>query len=128
MIFNTGLRQSLAVRTSTVYVLTARLCRNPVKYFTDKKSRALAKISQNPASNALQVLELVYNNLERGLTSTVCLGKLKTYTQFHCSQQQVIRQLLKKIHKIRRKSLNRNLIFLIGGDFGGYLLSQYLVT
>ena len=60
MIFNTGLGQMPAVRTSTVYVLRAGIWPNPVKYFTDKKSRALAKISQNPASNALQVLELVY--------------------------------------------------------------------
>ena len=60
MIFNTRLRQIPAVPTSTVYVVTAGVCNNPVKYFTDKKSRALAKISQNPASNALQVLELVY--------------------------------------------------------------------
>ena len=60
MIFNTGLRQTPAVTISTVYIVTAGVWRNPVKYFTDKKCRALAKISQNPASNALQVLELVY--------------------------------------------------------------------
>ena len=36
MFFNTGLRHNLAVRTSTVYVLTAGVCNNPVKYFTDK--------------------------------------------------------------------------------------------
>ena len=47
-----------AVTISTVYIVTAGIWRNPVKYFTDKKCRALAKISQNPASNALQVLEL----------------------------------------------------------------------
>ena len=51
MIFNTGLLQTPAVPTSTVYVVTAGVCNNPVKYFTDKKCRALAKISQNPASN-----------------------------------------------------------------------------
>ena len=62
MIFNTGLLHNLAVPTYAAYVVTARLCNNPVKYFTDKKCRALAKISQNPASNALQVLELVYTN------------------------------------------------------------------
>ena len=45
---------------NTAYVVTAGVCPNPVKYFTDKKCRALAKISQNPASNALQVLELFY--------------------------------------------------------------------
>ena len=60
MIFNTGLRQMPAVTISTVYIVTAGVCPNPVKYFTDKKCRAVAKISQNPASNALQVLELVY--------------------------------------------------------------------
>ena len=76
MIFNTGLRHNLAVRIYTVYILTARLCRNPVKYFTDKKSRALAKISQNPASNALQVLELVYINiLYIGVCSAVTFAR-----------------------------------------------------
>ena len=60
MIFNTGLLQTPAVPTYAAYVVTAGVWRNPVKYFTDKKSRALAKISQNPASNALQVLELFY--------------------------------------------------------------------
>ena len=37
MIFYTGLLQSLAVPTNTVDVVTAKLCNNPVKYFTDKK-------------------------------------------------------------------------------------------
>ena len=37
MIFYTGLLQSLAVPTNTVDVVTAKLCSNPVKYFTDKK-------------------------------------------------------------------------------------------
>ena len=60
MIFNTGLGQMPAVPTYAAYVVTAGIWPNPVKYFTDKKCRALAKISQNPASNALQVLELVY--------------------------------------------------------------------
>ena len=56
----TGLGQTPAVTIYTVDIGTAGVCPNPVKYFTDKESRALAKISQNPASNALQVLELVY--------------------------------------------------------------------
>ena len=60
MIFNTGLLQTSAVPIYAAYIVTAGVCNNPVKYFTDKKCRALAKISQNPASNALQVLELVY--------------------------------------------------------------------
>ena len=33
-----------AVPTSTVYVVTAGVCRNPVKYFTDKKEGAFAEI------------------------------------------------------------------------------------
>ena len=40
---------------TTVDIVTARLCNNPVKYFTDKKCRTVLITSQNPASNALQV-------------------------------------------------------------------------
>ena len=63
MIFYTGLGQSLAVPTNTVDVVTARLCPNPVKYFTVKKCASLAIISQNPGFIEIQVLELVYCNV-----------------------------------------------------------------
>ena len=84
MIFNTGLGQTPAVRIYTVYILRAGVWPNPVKYFTDKKSRALAKISQNPASNALQVLELIYRAgfklgghiFEKGIFSVLYKHKL----------------------------------------------------
>ena len=55
MIFYTGLGHNLAVPITTVDIVTARLCPNPVKYFTDKKCRTVLITSQNPASNALQV-------------------------------------------------------------------------
>ena len=60
MKYLTGLLQSLAVPISTVYIGTARLCNNPVKYFTVKKFASLAIISQNPGFIEIQVLELVY--------------------------------------------------------------------
>ena len=56
----TGLLQSLAVLTLPGDVSTARLCPNPVKYFTVKKCASLAIISQNPGFIEIQVLELVY--------------------------------------------------------------------
>jgi hypothetical protein len=46
-------------------VSTARLCDNPVKYFTVKKFASLAIISQNPGFIKIQVLELVYIVLYR---------------------------------------------------------------
>jgi hypothetical protein len=60
MKYLTGLLQSLAVPISTVYIDTARLCNNPVKYFTDKKCTSLDLISQNPDCIELQVWELLY--------------------------------------------------------------------
>ena len=61
MKYLTGLLQSPAVPTNTVVVGTARLCNNPVKYFTVKKFASLAIISQNPGFIEIQVLELVYS-------------------------------------------------------------------
>ena len=61
MKYLTGLLQSPAVLTSTVDVSTARLCNNPVKYFTVKKFASLAIISQNPGFIEIQVLELFCN-------------------------------------------------------------------
>ena len=60
MKYLTGLSQSLAVPISTVYIGTARLWDNPVKYFTVKKFASLAIISQNPGFIEIQVLELFY--------------------------------------------------------------------
>ena len=60
MKYLTGLGQSLAVTISTVYIGTARLWPNPVKYFTVKKFASLAIISQNPGFIEIQVLELFY--------------------------------------------------------------------
>ena len=55
MKYLTGLGQSPAVPTNTVVVGTARLCPNPVKYFTVKKFASLAIISQNPGFIEIQV-------------------------------------------------------------------------
>ena len=60
MKYLTELGQSPAVPTNTVVVGTARLCPNPVKYFTVKKVGSLAIISQNPGFIEIQVLELFY--------------------------------------------------------------------
>ena len=54
-----GLSQNLAVLTSTVDVSTARICPNPVKYFTVKKFASLAIISQNPGFIDIQVREIL---------------------------------------------------------------------
>ena len=62
MKYLTGLLQNPAVPISTVYIGTARLCPNPVKYFTVKKVGSLAIISQNPGFIEIQVLELFYTN------------------------------------------------------------------
>ena len=73
MKYLTGYIQSPAVLTSTVDVSTARLCNNPVKYFTVKKFASLAIISQNPGFIEIQVLELFYSYMVRG-------RKTKKYT------------------------------------------------
>ena len=41
MKYLTGLGQNPAVAISTVYIVTAGFCPNPVKYFTDKKCTSL---------------------------------------------------------------------------------------
>jgi len=61
MKYLTGLGQSPAVPISTVYIDTARLWPNPIKYFTDKKCTSLSYILSSYPRILLHCIEILNN-------------------------------------------------------------------